>query len=68
RYSVLPALSMDGILWCDIVEGSFNTARFLDFIDNLLNRMQPFPAANSVIVMDNAKIHRAPEIIERIES
>ncbi|EIW56798.1 uncharacterized protein TRAVEDRAFT_128135 [Trametes versicolor FP-101664 SS1] len=68
RYSVLPALSLDGIIWCDIVNGSFNTQRFLAFIHGLLTQMQPFPHPRSVIVMDNAKIHKAPEILELIES
>ena len=29
--------------------------------------MQPYPAPNSVIVMDNCRIHKAPEIQEMIE-
>jgi hypothetical protein len=28
--------------------------------------MQPFPLPNSVIVMDNARIHKRPEIIDMI--
>ena len=62
RFSVLPALSLDGILHCDIVEGSFCTATFTRFIGRLLDSMEPYPAANSVIVMDNCRIHKAPEI------
>lgn len=38
------------------------------FIDGLLTRMSPFPAANSVIVMDNCRIHKGPEIAEMIEA
>jgi len=67
RFSVLPALSLrDGILHCDIVEGSFCTETFLKFIDGLLDNMQPYPAPNSVIVMDNCKIHKHPEIQDHI--
>lgn len=51
-----------------IVEGSFNTELFTRFIEDLLQRMQPFPAPNSVIIMDNCAIHKAPEIRELIES
>ncbi len=51
-----------------IIEGSFNTESFTMFIVDLLNKMQPFPAPKSVIVMDNCKIHKAPEIREMIES
>ncbi|KAI0324836.1 hypothetical protein GY45DRAFT_1262062, partial [Cubamyces sp. BRFM 1775] len=68
RYSILPALSLDGVIWCEIVAGSFNSERFMAFIDGLLRQMQPYPAPKSVIVMDNARIHKAPEIIELIQS
>lgn len=52
RYSILPGISLNGILECVIVEGSFNTELFTLFIGELLKKMQPFPATNSVIVMD----------------
>ncbi|KAH7917785.1 hypothetical protein BV22DRAFT_1025768, partial [Leucogyrophana mollusca] len=68
RYSLLPALSLNGILHASIVEGSFTTARFREFIEGLLPRMQPFPAPNSVIIMDNARIHKDPSIEELIVS
>ncbi len=51
-----------------IVEGSFTTDLFYDFLLGLLNKMQPFPARNSVIVMDNARIHKNPRIVALIEA
>ncbi|TFY50736.1 hypothetical protein EVG20_g11358 [Dentipellis fragilis] len=68
QYSLLPALSLDGVIWAKIVEGSFTTVRFLEFIEGLLDCMQPFPGSNSVIIMDNARIHKDPEIIETIQA
>jgi hypothetical protein len=69
RFSVLPALSLnEGVLHCDIIEGAFDTASFRTFIERTLDRMQPFPAPNSVIVMDNCRIHKHPSIVELIES
>lgn len=65
-YSLLPALSLDGILHVKIVEGSFTAVRFYEFIEGLLDRMQPFPGKNSVIVMDNARIHKDPAILDLI--
>lgn len=54
RFSVLAALSLtDGILDCDVVEGSFDTRLFYQFIERVLNRMQPYPAPNSVIITEN---------------
>ncbi|KAJ7301732.1 hypothetical protein DFH08DRAFT_642256, partial [Mycena albidolilacea] len=64
---LLPALSLDGILHVKIVEGSFTAARFYEFIDGLLDHMEPFPGKNSVIVMDNARIQKDPAILELIE-
>ena len=67
RFSVLPALSLDGILTVKIVEGSFTTEWFKQFIDGLLDHMNPFPGPNSVIVMDNCRIHRVQAIRDMIE-
>lgn len=65
---MLPAISLDGIFFCHIVEGSFNTARFKISIEALLDQTQPYPGPNSVIVMDNCCIHKVPDITELIES
>jgi hypothetical protein len=66
-FSVLPALSLnDGILHCDVVEGSFCTESFCRFIEKVLDNMQPYPNPNSVLVMDNCRIHRHPMIEEMI--
>lgn len=34
RFSVLPALSTDGIVALDIFEGLVNKGRFIDFVNN----------------------------------
>lgn len=66
-YSLLPALSLDGMIHTKIVEGSFTAVLFQEFIEGLLSHMQPFPHSNSVIIMDNARIHKNPEITQIIE-
>lgn len=66
RYSILPALSLDGILNVDVVEGSFNKTLFAQFVEGTLDRMNPFPESNSVIVMDNCQIHHADFILQMI--
>lgn len=69
RYSILPALSLShGVIYCDIIEGAFDTASFTKFIQGLLGHMQPFPLQNSIIVMDNCRIHKDPEILDMIEA
>jgi hypothetical protein len=59
---------MDGMIHVKIVEGSFTTELFTEFIEGLLDRMQPFPLPKSVIVMDNARIHKDPAIEELIKA
>ena len=66
-YSLLPALSLDGILCLDIIEGSFNAPCFSQFIDGLLYLMNPYPGPDSAIIMDNCSIHKDQTIIEMIE-
>ena len=68
RYSVLPAISLDGMLECIIIEGSFNANSFAAFVDSLLDSMQPWPARNSVIVMDNCSIHKSDRVRDLIET
>ncbi|KAF9228550.1 hypothetical protein BS17DRAFT_691146, partial [Gyrodon lividus] len=57
-----------GILHCDVVEGLFCTETFTNFIDGLLEKMQPYPAPNSVIVMDNCQILKHHSIQSMIEA
>ncbi|KIK12104.1 hypothetical protein PISMIDRAFT_47966, partial [Pisolithus microcarpus 441] len=61
-YSVLPTISLDGILHLDIQDCAYTAVSFNQFIDVLLNNMNPFPQNNSVIVMDNVSIHKSPEL------
>jgi DDE superfamily endonuclease len=68
RYSVLPALSLDGILSVNIVQGSFNQTTFAEFIEGLLDTMNPFPGPKSVIVMDNCTIHHTDLVLDMIRN
>jgi len=51
-------MSINGILYYTIIQGSHNARSFLDFVDGLLDMMNPFPGPNSVVVIDNKKIHK----------
>lgn len=68
RYSVLPAISLNGILDVKIIEGSFDSDSFARFIDGLLYHMNPFPGPSSVIVMDNCHIHKSDLVREIVEA
>ena len=63
RWTILPAISIDGYICSRVVPEGFNREQFLEFIRrDLLPVMQPFPAARSVIVMDNCRIHHSEDI------
>ncbi|KAF9258123.1 hypothetical protein L218DRAFT_797244, partial [Marasmius fiardii PR-910] len=63
---LLPALSLDGIIYVHITEGSYTANKFKDFVDRLLDYMQPFPGPRSVLIMDNAHIHHDPDVLDLI--
>ncbi|OAX33524.1 hypothetical protein K503DRAFT_518182 [Rhizopogon vinicolor AM-OR11-026] len=51
RYSILPALSLDGILHLDVQDRPYTSVTFTQFIDTLLDNMNPFPQKNFVVVI-----------------
>lgn len=58
RWSILPAYTTKGYIAWQVYQGSFNEERFNSFVkDEVLPLTTPFPGKNSVIVLDNAKIH-----------
>lgn len=66
RYSVLPALSIDGALCVAIIEGSVDHIDFQEFITEVLENMTPYPGRNSILIMDNASIHKNEELIDMV--
>ncbi|KAF4546858.1 Hypothetical protein D9617_149g089120 [Elsinoe fawcettii] len=60
RWSLLPALSMDGPIANPLViQGSVTAEVFEEWLEvALLPQMNPFPAPRSVVVMDNCSTHR----------
>ena len=50
---------MDGYIVSNLYEGAVNAERFLAFIEEVLLLCMPFRGPRSIIIMDNASIHRA---------
>ena len=68
RYQILPAYTEDGIVLAKVFQGNTDADIFLDFIKQLLNgHCNSYPGQRSVIVMDNASIHRTSEVEEACE-
>jgi DDE superfamily endonuclease len=57
RWSILPAIGINGYLDYEIYHGSFNSERFNNFIRRLLSKMNPYPGPRSVLIMDNCSAH-----------
>ncbi|KAG1798296.1 hypothetical protein EV424DRAFT_1333045, partial [Suillus variegatus] len=51
-------LSLDSILHLEVLDHSFSGEEFADFVAGVLDQMQPWLMPNSVLVMDNASIHK----------
>ncbi|KIO22585.1 hypothetical protein M407DRAFT_79073, partial [Tulasnella calospora MUT 4182] len=61
------ALSLHGVLHVTVIQGAYTEAKFMNFIKGVLLEMSPFPGKNSVLVMDNAVIHKSPQLREIVE-
>jgi hypothetical protein len=58
--SLLPALSVNGYIACNIYKGGVNAEMYEEFIrDFVPPKCNPWPGPCSEIIMDNAKIHRS---------
>ncbi|KAE8231123.1 hypothetical protein CF326_g3865 [Tilletia indica] len=69
RLSCIAGLSMSGMLAPWAVKGSFNEQRFHTYLRlELLPSMLPYPQPRSVLVLDNASIHKSARIRELVES
>ena len=67
KYSLLPALSLDGIIHLEVVVNAVTGNNFLQFVCGLLPQMNKWPLLNFVLVVDNAAIHKVPGICELVE-
>jgi hypothetical protein len=58
---------LQGVLYLDVITGAWDGVQFCDYLDVLLDQMNPFPQPNSVLIMDNASIHKFQGIREMVE-
>ena len=67
RYSILPALSLNGILHLEVAENTVTSDIFHHFIERLLSYMNKWLLPNLILVIGNASIHKVTGICELIE-
>jgi transposase len=59
RISVVAAITTDGFLGFEHTDGTFTRLNFHEsFVKHVLPHVQPWPLPRSIVIMDNAKIHR----------
>ncbi|KAI0694913.1 hypothetical protein C8T65DRAFT_550121, partial [Cerioporus squamosus] len=65
---ILPALSLDGFLTIRVVRGSVDSVEFYDWVlKDLLPKMNAYPGPNSVLIIDNCRIHKSTAVREAVE-
>ncbi|KAJ7196592.1 hypothetical protein B0H12DRAFT_998288, partial [Mycena haematopus] len=64
RYSLLPALTCDGLIYSHVKEGGYDGEEFCLWLEGLVRQMQPYPAPRSILVIDNCSIHHVAEVDE----
>jgi len=65
RWSILPALTVDGYLDYVVYQGAITKEIFLDFVEQkVLPHCNPRPSPRSVLVLDNASIHKSLRLKE----
>jgi transposase len=69
RWSILPALTIDGYLDYIVYQGAITSKIFLDFVEQkVLPYCNPRPGPRSVLILDNASIHKSPRLRELCEA
>jgi transposase len=65
NWSILPAYTINGYILTVMFKGSINGERFDEFvIEYVLPLCTPFLGRNSVLVMDNASIHKSKRLVK----
>jgi hypothetical protein len=58
---------LDGVLHLDILTRSWTAETFEEYVEALLDNMNPYPGKNSVIIMDNASQHHFDGLQDMVE-
>ena len=61
---MLPAMTMNGVIYSHIKKGAYNGNEFVEWLAGLLEIVNPYPAPNSVLILDNCQIHHVEGVAE----
>merc|ERR1712070_1066299 len=66
-YSVLGPFTMDdGFINISVVEGGFDTERFLAVLEQKVPILRPYPEDHSVLLLDNCPIHKKKAVLDMV--
>jgi transposase len=69
RVSAIAAFSYTGFIGWEFTEGTFTRLSFHSaFVSKILPHLNPWPLPNSLLIIDNAKIHMYKELQDAVES
>jgi transposase len=68
NYSVCAAISVEGVLSYEIRDRAYNRRSFMNFLEDLITKLESQNKGKYVFIMDNATIHRVCEVRTLIES
>ncbi|KAH9015861.1 hypothetical protein EDB85DRAFT_1821142, partial [Lactarius pseudohatsudake] len=57
-------ITMNGVIYSHIKKGAYNGDEFIKWLTGLLEIMNPYPAPNSVLILDNCRIHHVEGVEE----
>ena len=67
RVSIFAALNVKGFIAWETTRGTFTRRKFHDaFAAHVIPKLNPWPLPNSIVIMDNAKIHMNRELEESV--
>ncbi|KIK21559.1 hypothetical protein PISMIDRAFT_36109, partial [Pisolithus microcarpus 441] len=69
QYSIILAITLDGIITYNIVEGTVDTERFLKFLkEQVMPFTNPYPGLRSILIMGNCCMHHGEEVHHLVEN
>ncbi|KIK79823.1 hypothetical protein PAXRUDRAFT_160246 [Paxillus rubicundulus Ve08.2h10] len=68
HYSLVAMITIDGYLAAEVVEGSYDGDSFYAYIADKLSNMNPFPAEQSILVLDNCCIHHNEDLTDLVRT
>lgn len=68
NFSVIAAISRTQLISFNVQETAYNQITFLQYIDGLIDKLRDLNFTGCKVIMDNASIHKASEVRERLQN